>query len=113
MRRSVPAWISRAAIAAGAVLFAVTLLFIDRQATLQEVRTMGWLLPVVMLPGGGWHLVRTLGWHICFPPDVRPAFWRLFRVRLAADAVAYFTIRGVASEPLRVVLLLDLSLIHI
>jgi hypothetical protein len=28
-------------------------------------------------------------------------------VRLAADAVSYFTIRGLASEPLRVVLLLD------
>ena len=51
--------------------------------------------------------MRTLGWHICFPPKVRPSFWRLFRVRLAADAVSYFTIRGLASEPLRVVLLLD------
>ena len=28
-------------------------------------------------------------------------------MRLAADAVSYFTIRGLASEPLRVVLLLD------
>jgi uncharacterized protein (TIRG00374 family) len=32
---------------------------------------------------------------------------RLFRVRLAADAVSYFTVRGLASEPLRVLLLLD------
>jgi hypothetical protein len=30
----------------------------------------------------------------------------VFRVRLAADAVGYFTIRGVASEPLRVLLLM-------
>ena len=30
----------------------------------------------------------------------------MFRVRLAADGVGYFTIRGVASEPLRVVLLM-------
>jgi len=30
----------------------------------------------------------------------------VFRVRLAADGVGYFTIRGVASEPLRVVLLM-------
>ncbi len=30
----------------------------------------------------------------------------MFRVRLAADGVGYFTIRGVASEPLRVVLLI-------
>ena len=107
MKPSVPAWISRAAMLLGIVLFGVTLAFIDREATLRESRRLGVLLPLVLLPGAGWHIVRTLGWLICFPPDVRPSFWRLFRVRLAADAVSYFTIRGVASEPLRVVLLLD------
>jgi uncharacterized protein (TIRG00374 family) len=93
--------------AAGLVLFAVTLAFIDREATLREFRGLGLLLPIILLPSAGWHGVRTLGWLICFPPEVRPTFWRLFRVRLAADAVSYFTIRGLASEPLRVVLLLD------
>jgi hypothetical protein len=88
-------------------LFAVTLLFIDREKTIEESRRLGVLLPLVLLPSGGWHLLRTLGWLLCFPREVRPPFWRLFRVRLAADAVSYFTIRGVASEPLRVVLLLD------
>jgi uncharacterized protein (TIRG00374 family) len=107
MKPSVPAWISRSAILLGLVLFGVTLAFIDREATLRESRRLGVLLPLVLLPGAGWHIVRTLGWLICFPADVRPSFWRLFRVRLAADAVSYFTIRGVASEPLRVVLLLD------
>jgi hypothetical protein len=91
----------------GVALFGVTLAFIDREATLREFRTLGLLLPVILLPSGGWHVVRTCGWLICFPRDVRPSFWRLFRVRLAADAVSYFTIRGLASEPLRVVLLLD------
>jgi hypothetical protein len=107
MKPSVPAWISRVAILLGVVLFGVTLAFIDREATLRESRRLGVLLPLVLLPGAAWHIVRTLGWLICFPPEVRPSFWRLFRVRLAADAVSYFTIRGVASEPLRVVLLLD------
>lgn len=107
MRPSVPTWISRVAILIGLALFGVTLLFIDREETLREARTLGVLLPLVLLPSGAWHVVRTLGWFICFPPEVRPSFWRLFRVRLAADAVSYFTIRGVASEPLRVVLLLD------
>lgn len=107
MRPSVPTWISRVAMAVGLVLFAVTLAFIDREATLREFRALGLLLPVILLPSAGWHVVRTLGWLICFPPEVRPSFWRLFRVRLAADAVSYFTIRGLASEPLRVVLLLD------
>ncbi len=107
MKPSVPAWISRVAILLGVVLFGVTIAFIDRAATLAELRRLGVMLPLVLLPGAGWHVVRTLGWLICFPLDVRPSFWRLFRVRLAADAVSYFTIRGVASEPLRVVLLLD------
>jgi uncharacterized protein (TIRG00374 family) len=107
MKPSVPAWISRAAILVGLALFGITLAFIDYDATLRESRQLGLLLPLVLLPGGGWHAVRTLGWLICFPPESRPTFWRLFRVRLAADAVSYFTIRGLASEPLRVVLLLD------
>ena len=107
MRRSLPTWISRAAIAIGLALFVLTLLCIDREATLRESRRLGLLLPLVLLPSGAWHVLRTLGWFMCFPADARPAFWRLFRVRLAADAVSYFTIRGVASEPLRVVLLLD------
>lgn len=107
MKPSVPAWISRAAILIGLLLFGLTLAFIDRDATWREFRSLGFLLFVILLPSVGWHIVRTCGWLICFPPAVRPSFWRLFRVRLAADAVSYFTIRGLASEPLRVVLLLD------
>jgi uncharacterized protein (TIRG00374 family) len=107
MTRSVPTWISRAAIVIGVVLFGVTLTYIDWEATRQEARLLGALLPIVLLPSGAWHVLRTLGWHWCFPQEVRPDFWRLYRVRLAADAVSYFTIRGLASEPLRVVLLMD------
>ena len=106
MRPSVPAWISRVAIVVGLALFGLTLLYVDREETLKESRRLGLLLPLVLLPSGLWHALRTLGWQICFPPEVRPSFWRLFRVRLAADAVSYFTVRGLASEPLRVVLLL-------
>jgi hypothetical protein len=107
MTPSVPTWISRAGIALGVILFLVTVWFIDREETLRESRRLGLFFPLIMAPSGGWHLLRTLGWFWCFPPATRPTFWRLFRVRLAADAVAYFTIRGLASEPLRVVLLLD------
>jgi len=107
MTPSIPTWISRAGIVVGLALFGFTLLYIDRDATLRESRRLGILLPLVLLPSGAWHALRTLGWLMCFPATDRPSFWRLFRVRLAADAVSYFTIRGVASEPLRVVLLLD------
>ena len=60
----------------------------------------------MLLPSIGWHLLRAAGWYVCFPAEERPTYWRVFRVRLAADGVGYFTIRGVASEPLRVVLLM-------
>lgn len=68
---------------------------------------LGLALPVILVPGALWHLLRTWGWAISFPDDARPAFTRLFRVRLAADAVGFFTVRGVTSEPLKVVLLID------
>jgi uncharacterized protein (TIRG00374 family) len=107
MTPSLPAWISRLAVALGVTILIRTLFYIDRAATLDEVRQLGALLPLVLLPSAGWHVLRTLGLFWCFPADTRPEFWRLFRVRLAADAVSYFTVRGVASEPLRVILLLD------
>jgi hypothetical protein len=106
MKRTVPQIISLVAIVAGLVLFVVTMLSIDRAETVDEVRRLGLTLPVVLLPSIGWHLLRAAGWYVSFPPDQRPSYWRTFRTRLAADGVGYFTIRGVASEPLRVVLLM-------
>lgn len=106
MSRTVPQLISLVAIIAGLVLFVVTMLGIDRTETWIEARSLGAALPIVLLPSIGWHLLRAAGWHVCFPREERPTYWRTFRVRLAADGVGYFTIRGVASEPLRVVLLM-------
>ena len=60
-----------------------------------------------MLPSAVWQVLRTWGWAISFPENARPGFVRLFRVRLAADAISFFTIRGLAGEPLKVILLLD------
>jgi hypothetical protein len=107
MARSVPQIISLVAIVLGTALFAATLFVIDHRETLLTLSRLGAALPLVLAPSAAWHLLRTLGWYLSFPDGARPAFWRVFRVRLAADAVAYFTVRGVASEPLRVVLLLD------
>ena len=106
MARSAPQVISLIAIVAGLVLFVYTMLGIDRDETLLEARSLGLALPVVLLPSIGWHALRAAGWYVCFPREERPTYWRIFRVRLAADGVGYFTIRGVASEPLRVVLLM-------
>lgn len=106
MSRTVPQIISLVAIAAGVILFVVTMLGIDRTETMMEARALGVALPLVLLPSVGWHFLRAAGWWVCFPREERPSYWRTFCVRLAADGVGYFTIRGVASEPLRVVLLM-------
>jgi uncharacterized protein (TIRG00374 family) len=108
--RSVPQLVSVAAVCLGVVLFGVTLFYyIDLRETIDSAARLGLALPIILLPGTAWHLLRTWGWSISFPDDARPAFTRLFRVRLAADAISFFTVRGIAGEPLKVVLLLDRS----
>ncbi len=110
MTRSVPQLVSVAAICLGASLFAVTLFYwIDLEETIDSAVRLGAALPLILLPGTAWQLLRTWGWSISFPDDARPQFGRLFRVRLAADAISFFTVRGVAGEPLKVLLLLDRS----
>jgi uncharacterized protein (TIRG00374 family) len=107
--RSVPQLLSLTAIAAGVLLFVFTLFHIDAAETVASARRLGFALPIILLPGTAWQLLRTWGWSVAFPDDARPSFTRLFRVRLAADAISYFTVRGIAGEPLKVVLLYDRS----
>jgi uncharacterized protein (TIRG00374 family) len=105
--RSVPQLISLAAVAVGALLFLVSLRYINLQNTLDDVSRLGLAFPLILLPGICWHLLRTWGWSVAFPDHSRPSFARLFRVRLTADAVSFFTIRGITGDPLKVVLLYD------
>ena len=108
MIRSVPQLVSVAAVCLGVLLFAVTILYyIDLEETIASAARLGLALPIILLPGVVWHLLRTWGWSISFPDEARPGFTRLFRVRLAADAISFFTVRGIAGEPLKVLLLLD------
>ena len=88
---------SVAAIVIGIVLFGFTLYYIDLDETIASARRLGLALPVILLPGACWHLLRTWGWAIAFPEESRPAFTRLFRVRLASDAIGFFTVRGIAA----------------
>ncbi len=107
MTRSVPQLVSLAAVAIGVVLFGLTLYYIDLAETVASARRLGLALPLILLPGTCWHLLRTWGWAVAFPEESRPAFTRLFRVRLAADAIGFFTVRGIAGDPLKVLLLYD------
>lgn len=107
MIRSVPQLVSVAAIAVGILLFVLTLFYIDLRETAESASRLGLALPVILIPGACWQVLRTWGWSVAFPDESRPAFTRLFRVRLAADAISFFTVRGVFGEPLKVVLLYD------
>ena len=107
MTVSAPQLISLVAVAIGALLFFVSLRYINVADTIDDVLRLGFAFPLVLVPGCVWHFLRTWGWWIAFPDAARPAFTRLFRVRLAADAISFFTIRGITGEPLKVMLLYD------
>jgi uncharacterized protein (TIRG00374 family) len=97
---------SIAALVAGLVLLALTLRWTDIGSVRELIgRVAGWTLVAALVPSLLWHLLRTAAWFQCLPVQTRPSFARLFRVRLAAEAFSYVTIRGVAGEPLKVVLL--------
>jgi uncharacterized protein (TIRG00374 family) len=99
--------VSVTAIVIGIVLFIITLIYIDLDETLESAGRLGLALPVILVPATIWQLLRTWGWAVAFPDQARPPFIRLLRVRLAADAIGFFTIRGLAGDPLKVVLLFD------
>jgi phosphatidylglycerophosphate synthase len=99
--------VSLGALAVGAVLFIATLYFIDFQLLVNTGRRLGIALVLSILISGLWHLARTWAWAWCFPQPRSVSFLRLARVRLAAEAFSYLTLRGIAGEPLKVVLLAD------
>jgi hypothetical protein len=105
--RSVPQLISAIALIVGVSLFAITIVRSGFGETIASASRLGLAFPALLIPGACWHLLRTWGWSVSFPDQARPGFGYLFRVRLAADAISFFTIRGVTGEPLKVMLLYD------
>jgi phosphatidylglycerophosphate synthase len=95
------------ALSVGIILFAVTLYYINFRTALGTIGNLGVALPLALLFSGLWHLARTWAWAWCFPQPRTVSFARLARVRLAAEAFSYLTLRGIAGEPLKVVLLGD------
>jgi phosphatidylglycerophosphate synthase/uncharacterized membrane protein YbhN (UPF0104 family) len=100
--------LSRLALLAGAVLFALTLLYTDFSSIGAVSARLGIALPLALLPAAAWHLLRTAAWQCCFPTALPLSFVRLFRVRLAAEAISFVTIRGIGGEPIKVSLLQEL-----
>jgi phosphatidylglycerophosphate synthase len=99
--------VSGAALAIGIVLFLAALYYINFDLAAGTIRRLGLALPLALLFSGLWHLARTWAWSWCFPSPRTVSFARLARVRLAAEAFSYLTLRGIAGEPLKVVLLSD------
>ena len=89
----------------GLALLLVALANADLRSSSAVVGRLGLVLPIVLIPSAVWHVIRTLAWHRSFPSTAQPPFWRAFRVRLAAEAFSFVTIRGIAGEPLKVMLL--------
>jgi phosphatidylglycerophosphate synthase len=95
------------ALAVGAVLFCAALYYINFNLAVGTIRRLGLALPLALVFSGLWHLARTWAWAWCFPQPRSVSFLRLARVRLSAEAFSYLTLRGIAGEPLKVVLLAD------
>ncbi|HEY7498594.1 MAG TPA: lysylphosphatidylglycerol synthase domain-containing protein [Vicinamibacterales bacterium] len=95
--------ITAAAVILGIGLLALTIVNTDFASARRALAPLVPALPLVLLPGLIWHLLRTEAWRQSFPSDTRLPFWRVFRVRLAAEAFSFVTIRGVAGEPLKVI----------
>jgi phosphatidylglycerophosphate synthase len=93
------------ALPTGLALLVVAVARADFAALGAVAGRLGTALPLILIPGAVWHVVRTVAWHRAFPSGTELPFWRLFRVRLAAEAFSFVTVRGVAGEPLKVVLL--------
>src|SRR6185503_3572686 len=95
------------ALAIGILLFFGTLYYVNFRTAFGTIRHLGVALPLALLFSGLWHLARTWAWAWCFPQPRTVSFARLARVRLSAEAFSYLTLRGIAGEPLKVVLLGD------
>ena len=93
------------ALALGVIIFSITIYYIDLAEAATTVRRLGFALPVALVFSALWHLARTWAWHWCFPEPRTVSFGTLTRVRLAAEAFSYLTLRGIAGEPLKVLLL--------
>jgi phosphatidylglycerophosphate synthase len=96
---------SRLAFAVGVALFIGALWNVDYRSLVDQASTVAPLVPTLILVSGSWHLARTWAWAICFAQPLPVSFAHLARVRLAAEAFSYVTVRGVAGEPLKVLML--------
>ena len=95
------------ALAVGVILFAAALYYINLSLAVGTIRRLGVALPLALLFSGLWHLSRTLAWSWCFPQPRRVSFLSRNGPAGGGGLRSYLTLRGIAGEPLKVVLLND------
>src|SRR3954468_24025463 len=95
------------ALALGVALFCGALYYVNFRLAAGIIRRLGPALPIALVFSGLWHLIRTRASGSFSPQPRAVSFARLARARLAAEAFSYLTLRGIAGEPLKVVLLGD------
>lgn len=99
--------VARLALAIGLLLFLAALRTVDWSGLADHPWRSASAVLVAIATSGAWHALRTLALSRAFAGVPPVPLGRLARVRLAAEAVSYLTLRGVAGEPLKVVLLAD------
>ena len=97
--------VSLVSLAIGVLLFVVTIYYFDFNLALARGRRFALAVLLALIATGITHLTRTWAWAWCFANRGAVPFWRLARIRLAAEAVSYLTISGVAGDALKVVML--------
>ncbi|MBV8052484.1 MAG: flippase-like domain-containing protein [Acidobacteriaceae bacterium] len=88
----------------GAALLASLIRRAGASAVVDQVRTVGWGLALIILLGGISHLTKTLAWRFTFLSDIQNvSFARTFGLRLVSEGMGSFGLPGqVAGETARV-----------
>lgn len=84
--------VEKVLLAAGILAFALVAWKMPWVSILWAVRGVGFGFVFILVQEVAAHILNTLGWWSAFSPEHRrmvPSFWRLFRLRIAGDAVGY------------------------
>jgi phosphatidylglycerophosphate synthase len=92
--------------AIGAALLVFLVVHAGPRALLENAKTIGWGLALVIALGGLSHLIKAWAWRLTLPSEAYCPFSRIFQLRLVSEAIGQLGFPGVvAGEATRVTLL--------
>src|SRR5512142_3301553 len=88
----------------GLVLLVVLVLRTGTTTVIQQVRTIGWGVVLILVLGGFGHFIKTWAWRVTFGCEIgNLSFARTFGLRLISEAIAILGLPGqVIGEAARV-----------